>query len=112
MSGHEVMQRFGYHYLYDQRSGKDSYSKRLYREHYPRFHVYLNDADGKITFSMHLDQKQASYQGTARHSGEYEGPLVEAEIGNLKRFIVGLVQQSRPKPIQEVKEKKPWWRLF
>lgn len=92
MSGHEIMLRFGYHHLLDRRSGKDSYSKRLFREHYPRFHVYLKDKGEQLTFSLHLDQKQASYAGSHMHSGEYDGPLVEQEISALKRFIVTQVQ--------------------
>lgn len=117
MSGHETMLRFGYHHLYDQRSGKDSYSKRLYREHYPRFHVYLKEAGEQLTFSMHLDQKQASYEGHHRHSGEYDGPLVEQEIANLKQFIISVVQQEQVQrsATQENKkneDKKPFWKFW
>lgn len=118
LSGHEVMQRFGYAHLTSYHTGKDSYAKRIYREHYPRYHCYLKEDGDKLTFSLHIDQKQTSYKGYHAHAGEYDGPLVEAEIVNLKNFIVNLVGQARrasaasmpPSNAEEVK--KPWWKVF
>lgn len=119
MSGHDVMQRFGYARIVSYHTGKESYSKRLYREHYPRFHVYLKEAGEQLTFSLHLDQKQASYAGSHMHSGEYDGPLVEQEIANLKQFIVSVVKQGqidqgvRSKEQRvELGSKKPWWKMW
>jgi hypothetical protein len=114
MSGGEVMQRFGYARIVSHHTGKESYSKRAYRDHYPRFHVYLKEIEDKLTFSMHLDQKEASYKGNRMHSGEYEGPLVEQEINNLKQFIISLVQQEQGAKInnqtKEQDNKKAWWK--
>lgn len=116
MSGHEVMQRFGYARIVSHHTGKESYSKRLYREHYPRFHVYLKEAGDQLTFSMHLDQKEASYKGSHMHSGEYDGPLVEQEIGALKQFIVAMVQERQVQQAQieaQASEiKKPFWKFW
>jgi hypothetical protein len=120
VSGHEVMQRFGYGHITSHHTGKDSYVKRLYREHYPRFHCYISEGDGKVTFSLHLDQKEASYKGNHMHSGEYDGPLVESEIDNLKRHIVALIQRqqvldSQAKRTVQAKsesEDRPWWKVF
>ncbi len=117
MSGHDVMQRFGYAHITSFHTGKDSYSKRLYRDHYPRFHVYLKEVGEQLTFSMHLDQKQASYQGNNMHSGEYDGPLVEQEIGALKQFIVSVVRAQEDKKAEALQQeqakenKKSWWKF-
>ena len=46
---------------------------------YPRFHLYLREEGNKLSLNLHLDQKKPSYQGQTRHSGEYEGELVETE---------------------------------
>jgi hypothetical protein len=94
MSGQEVMQRFGYARIVSHHTGHESFVKRLYREHYPRFHCYVKEDNGKVSFSLHLDQKEASYKGNRMHSGEYDGPLVEQEILSLKQFIVSLVSQT------------------
>ena len=60
--------------------GETSYVKRLSRiQHYPRFHLYLNETNDQITFNLHLDQKHASYEGSSAHSGEYNGETVTSE---------------------------------
>lgn len=48
---------------------------------YTRFHAYCaeNNDDRRVMVSLHLDQKRPSYKGASAHSGEYEGPLLEAE---------------------------------
>lgn len=56
------------------RSGQ-SFVRRLARNDYPRFHVYI---EGQY-INLHLDQKQASYEGFHAHSGEYDGDVVERE---------------------------------
>lgn len=116
MSGHEIMQRFGYARIVSYHTGKESYSKRIYRDHYPRFHVYLKEAGDQLTFSMHLDQKEVSYKGSHMHSGEYDGPLVEQEITALKQFIVDKVrerqQQVQQKENEASTEKKSFWKFW
>lgn len=118
ISGHEVMQRFGYAHLVSHHTGKDSYAKRVYRDHYPRYHCYIKEQGDKVVFSLHVDQKQTSYAGSHAHAGEYDGSLVEAEIENLKHHIVGLVHQERSRVeegqrVEQEKSKKiPWWKFF
>lgn len=41
----------------------------------------------KLLLIFTWDQKQASYEGTSAHSGEYDGELVEQEIRRLKTFV-------------------------
>ena len=65
--------------------GKLSYTRKLARDFYPRFHVYVKETDRVVTFDLHLDQKKASYAGSNMHGGEYEGPLVEQELARIKQ---------------------------
>lgn len=60
---------------------------RLGGRFYPRFHLYIKDKGDVIIFDLHLDQKKASYKGQRAHSGEYDGPLVEEEIGRIERWL-------------------------
>lgn len=79
-----MMQRVGYVEFRDPRSGETSYIRHLGTHFYPRFHVYVEDAGAdELRLNLHLDQKQPSYAGTRKHSGEYGGPLVESEADRL-----------------------------
>jgi len=79
----EGLRRLGYFGLL--MGGETSYVRRLSRiQHYPRFHLYLNDFSDKITFNLHLDQKQTSYQGSSAHNGEYDGDTTAAEAERIK----------------------------
>lgn len=81
------MRRAGYGYIRDRRTGHDSYVRRLGNGFYPRLHMYAEERDGQAVFNLHLDQKQASYEGAHMHNAEYDGPVVEGEINRLKSFI-------------------------
>jgi len=83
-----IMRRAGYTFIRDRRSGKESFARRMTRDFYPRFHVYIIDEGEIIVFNVHLDQKRASYAGSNAHSGEYDSELVEKEVERLKTFIV------------------------
>ena len=78
-----VLRRAGYVPFHDPRSGDESYVRRLGTHFYPRFHLYVDKHGGKLRLNLHLDQKQASYEGFRKHSGEYDGPTVEAEAERL-----------------------------
>lgn len=87
-----ILQEAGYHEFIDPNTGKTSYIFRLGREYYPRMHVYINrytDTGGE--FDIHLDQKQASYEGQTAHAGEYDGPVVQEEAERLQRWIIHYV---------------------
>lgn len=77
----------GYIYIESRQTGQGSFSRPLGNGHYPRFHIYVNEEDNSITFNIHLDQKQASYEGTSAHSGEYDGEIVAQEVQRLKGFL-------------------------
>lgn len=94
---HAFMREAGYFYIVSRHTGQGSYTRPLGNGHYPRFHAYIDEEGEKVTVNLHLDQKQASYEGTAAHSGEYDGPLVSGEIERLRRLIKpGSGRGSRP----------------
>ena len=60
--------------------------------------MYVKEEAGRIIFSLHLDQKQASYQGSHMHNAEYQGAQVEQEVERLRQVVIGLVsEQNRVK---------------
>jgi hypothetical protein len=79
------MQRAGYG-EHTGHEGQTSFTKRLGGGTYPRLHAYVEDRNDGIQINLHLDQKQASYEGSRAHGGEYEGPLVEREMARLIAF--------------------------
>ena len=82
-----LMQRLGYAEFTDPRSGEVSYTRRLGTNFYPRFHVYLDPKSDHLRLNLHLDQKQPSYAGFTKHSGEYDGPTIEAESDRLYQAL-------------------------
>jgi len=61
--------------------------RKLAGQNYPRFHVYVKQQGQDFIFSLHLDQKKPSYEGSHAHSGEYFGPLVENEADRIKNIL-------------------------
>jgi len=82
----QILRQAGYAYLIDRRSGQESYVRRLNRGFYPRFHLYLEDQANQVILNLHLDQKQASYEGSNAHNGEYDGETVEREVERIKGY--------------------------
>jgi hypothetical protein len=97
------LRRAGYGEFNDPNTGKASYTKRLSRDYYPRFHLYVEtDKDNKTFFNLHLDQKKPSYPGARSHNAEYEGEQVEQEGQRLK----GLIKNQLDNQAQEKKPEK------
>lgn len=72
------------------RDGKISYVKRLRGTPFPRFHAYLDEMEDGFWINIHLDQKMPTYGKHTAHSGEYDGPVVEAERERIKKMIVSM----------------------
>ncbi|MBI3572855.1 MAG: hypothetical protein HY092_01505 [Candidatus Kerfeldbacteria bacterium] len=84
-----VLQRAGYVEFRDPRSGEVSFVRRLGTHFYPRFHLYAEESTADLRLNLHLDQKQPSYQGFTKHSGEYDGSTVEREAARINQAIAG-----------------------
>lgn len=89
----EALRRAGYFPFRDPKSGEESFVCRLGADFYPRFHLYLAERGDVLTFSLHLDQKHASYGGSHLHNGEYEGEHIEQEMERIRGWIAH-VQES------------------
>ena len=84
-----IMRQTGYLPAYFQNEGEFSVVKKLTRNDYPRFHLYIIQTGADFIFKLHLDQKKPSYEksGAHGHSGEYEGDVVETEAERIKSLL-------------------------
>jgi len=82
-----LIRRCGYGLVRDPRAQEVSYSRRLGSGIYPRFHLYINSVD-PLVLNLHLDQKQASYEGQTAHSGDYDSDLVKQEANRIYNAII------------------------
>ena len=108
-----LMRDCGYLEIFDRKTGKFSFVKKLRGDHYPRFHVYINkEAPGLLQLNMHLDMKKPTYEGFTAHSGEYSGPLVEQEAARIQKTLESLVanpSSAKPAPLGK---KSLWSSMF
>ena len=108
----DAIRRCGYGQVLDRRASEPSFSRRLGSGVYPRFHAYINQVSGGYVVNLHLDQKQASYEGTAAHSGEYEGETVEAEGRRIAEQLARLTEEKSAPAPAETEEKKGFFSRF
>lgn len=87
LSPEDSIRRVGYGRIHDRLSDHYSYTRRLSRDFYPRFHLYIKEESDKVIFDLHLDQKEATYAGQHRHNAEYDGEVVEREITRLRSLL-------------------------
>lgn len=78
-----LLRKLGYH----PSKFNDSFIRLLGRENYPRFHLYIKHQGTSLNFSLHLDQKKASYQGQTAHSGDYDNSLVLEEKNRILSLL-------------------------
>ena len=81
------IRRCSYGKIFDRRSGQTSYARRIRGSLYPRLHLYVDEKGDKIIFNLHLDQRQTRYEGVTAHAGEYDGPVVDQEVGRIKGLL-------------------------
>ena len=99
----------GYVGIRDYFTGKESFTRKLRGDHYPRFHVYITkEQPGLLQLNLHLDMKKASYEGSSAHSGEYKGPLVEQEAARIQGILTTLTSENRPPAHEEKKSMFSW----
>jgi hypothetical protein len=84
-----LMRRAGYSFVgRDQLKGDEGYQRRLSGGDYPKFHAFVRTENEYVFVTLHLDQKNPSYAGSAAHSGEYENSeLLEKEAEILKKVF-------------------------
>ena len=95
--------------IFDRKTGKFSFSRKLREDHYPRYHLYVTKEEpGLLQLNLHLDMKKAIYEGVSAHSGEYEGPLIDQEAARIKGILESLTAENRPPPSEEKKSMLGW----
>lgn len=87
----QLIRRCGYGLVRDHRATQRSYARRMGQGFYPRFHMYVNSEDPLI-LSIHIDQKQASYEGTTAHGGDYDSEYVKKEADRIYNTVMSLSQ--------------------
>lgn len=99
-----LMRRSGYGEQRTRR-GQISFIRRVTGERFPRYHAYVEDtAGGGMQVNLHVDQKEATYEGSSAHSGEYDGAVVEREMARIVQFVTSI--QSTPLPQTQTVTKK------
>lgn len=81
------MRECGYFPLGQNSDGEWNFVKSLMGRDYPRFHCYIKQEGQNLMLNLHLDQKKPSYAGSSRHSGEYEGEVVETEVERIRQLF-------------------------
>jgi len=82
-----VARNLGYTIIDTKENGQYNLVRKLTGQNYPRFHLYVTQQGWDYKFSLHLDQKKPSYEGSHAHSGEYFGPLVEQEADRVMEAL-------------------------
>jgi hypothetical protein len=104
----QLMRQAGYTYHTDRQTGRDSFVRRLGRDFYPRFHVYLIQMGENVIIDLHLDQKRPRYAGARAHNAEYHSDAVKEEINRIKSFV-----QIKPVKLETSEmedDKKGFWK--
>ena len=87
-----ISREIGYKII-DTREGPEyNLVRKLGVDNFPRLHIYVKENGRDFSFSLHLDQKAPSYEGSHAHSGEYFGPIVEDEADRIKETIIASSQ--------------------
>ena len=109
-----LLRQCGNNEIYDRKTGKDSFVRKLRGDFYPRYHVYVSkDEPGFLQLNIHLDMKKPSYEGFTAHSGEYEGPLIDQEVERIKQVVSGFIvvpgQGGQASSGSQTGQKKSFW---
>ncbi len=81
------IKRCGYAAHVDRRTHETSYVRRLDRDLFPRFHLYVEEKGENYSLNLHLDQRAPIYAGVTAHSGEYDGVVVEREMERIRKLL-------------------------
>ncbi|MEI6288103.1 MAG: hypothetical protein WCP18_00750 [bacterium] len=105
----DAIRHCGYGLVNDRRNPEQSFARRMGSGIYPRFHVYLETH----FINLHLDQKQASYEGQSKHSGEYSGDTVEHEASRISEMLEKMsIEAGNTGRNKEPEEKGGWLSRF
>ncbi len=98
-SPENILRNCGYFSIFDPKTQKGSFVRKITGNHYPRFHLYLKEVNNELIFDLHLDQSKTVYARAKAHNADYESPEVKQEL-------VRIFQEVK-KAIPIPKEEKP-----
>lgn len=115
-----ILRSVGYFAIFDRKTQKGSFVRKLTGERYPRFHLYLKEIENEIIFDLHLDQSKTVYSGSKAHNADYDSPEVKQELVRIfqevKKAIPQKTEEENNLENKEEKNKKtePNWlaKLF
>ena len=96
----DLMRTIGYMPAYFQNDGEFSIIKKIGRNDYPRFHLYIVQNSQSFIFKLHLDQKKPSYEGSTGHSGA----LATIHANNPKSAFMRMAQLYKFNNVPGMKE--------
>lgn len=77
----QSMRNCQYRYQHTTDNGEHSFTRVIYNNQpFPRFHLYVAEADQQYIFNLHLDQKKSVYEGQTAHSADYDETTVKQEF--------------------------------
>lgn len=98
------VRQLGYAQHFDRLNNRQSFVKRLTRDEFPRFHIYVEkNLEGNSYLTLHLDQKRPIYQAGSSHNADYDGRLVEYEAGKIKKNIYDSLNKNEAADLDEKK---------
>lgn len=103
-----LIKRCGYGLVRDPRANEISYARRFGGGIYPRFHLYIN-SENPLILNLHLDQKQASYEGYTAHGGDYDSDLVKQEAQRIYNMILREDQEANETKDEDLEESGGFW---
>ena len=90
-----ILHRAGYIRIFDKISQKESFTRKLTAEHYPRFHLYISENKNKIIFDLHLDQTKSRHKGQTAHNADYETVEVKNELTKIYHTIQKFISTKK-----------------
>ncbi len=94
-----ILRNCGYFSIFDQKNQKKSFVRKLTRNRYPRFHLYLKEDNREVVFDLHLDQNKTIYSGAKAHNADYDSSEVKQELVR----IFQEVKKAIPEQLETIK---------
>lgn len=82
-----LLRSCGYKRIDDKKTATISYVRQLTRQHYPRFHLYLQESEKEVVVSLHLDQTKTRFENHRAHRADYESDEVKTELYRIYKIL-------------------------
>jgi len=101
-SPENILQTCGFFPIFDRRTQKGSFVRKISNNRYPRFHLYLKELTNELVFDLHLDQSGTVYSGQKAHNADYDSPEVKQELTRIFQEVKKSIPALREiKPIKK-----------